>query len=368
MRDDCAILIPSLQPDERLVTYVSQLSERGFRVFVVNDGSSKEYDGIFESVSKIEGTCVLRHEVNRGKGAALRTGIKEISEKMPLSGVVTADSDGQHAVNDIEKLADMLKTRSGVLFLGARDFTLPNIPKKSRVGNRTTSRVFKLLYSTELQDTQTGLRAFSSDLIPLMLSIKGDRFEYEMNVLSRCALSKIPMISVPIETIYEQGKNESTHFRAVRDSLRIYGTLFSTFLKYVSSSVVCMLIDVGAQGLFEYVLNTLMNVSVLILGYKIQVAVAALLARALSAVVNYTLNRKLVFGTKGGSKSASRYAVLCVCSFIASVVLLLVCDKLLKLSDSDVGWRMLIKLPVNFVIFIANYQIQRAWVFRSDIK
>ncbi len=368
MRDDCAILIPSLQPDERLVTYVSQLSARGFRVFVVNDGSPSEYDGIFESVSQIEGSRVLRHDVNRGKGAALRTGITAISETMPCSGVVTADSDGQHAVDDIEKIADMLKTRSGVLFLGARDFTLPNIPQKSRVGNRTTSRVFKLLYSTELQDTQTGLRAFSGDLIPLMLSIKGDRFEYEMNVLSRCALAKIPIISVPIETIYEQGKNDSTHFRAVRDSARIYATLFSTFLKYVSSSVVCMLIDVGAQGLFEYALNSVLNVSILILGYKIQVAIAAALARVLSAVVNYTLNRRIVFGTKGGDRSAFRYAVLCVCSFMASVALLLICDKLLKLSDSDVGWRMLIKIPVNFVIFIANYQIQRSWVFRGDIK
>lgn len=159
---DCCVLIPSLSPDERLPEYVKALLESGFGgVVVVNDGSARSYDHFFDELKLLPGCTVLGYEVNRGKGYALRTGIRHIYENTAFEGIITADSDGQHTPPDTLKLAAALEKGSTML-LGSRDFVSEdsNIPKKSRFGNRTTSFVFKLLYGQYLPDTQTGLRAF----------------------------------------------------------------------------------------------------------------------------------------------------------------------------------------------------------------
>ena len=88
------ILIPSLEPDDRLPAYVRKLRERGFtRAVIVNDGSSEKYQPIFDELSAMEGVTVLRHEVNRGKGCGLKTGYTYIRDHMPdASGVLIRET------------------------------------------------------------------------------------------------------------------------------------------------------------------------------------------------------------------------------------------------------------------------------------
>ena len=138
------MLIPSLEPDDRLPAYVARLLEKGFaHIVVVDDGSSESYQPIFRRLEEMEGCTVLHHEVNRGKGCALKTGYSYILENLPeASGVITADADGQHTVEDCWKLANALTEDRHVLYLGSRDFSLPNVPPKSRSGNKITSAVF----------------------------------------------------------------------------------------------------------------------------------------------------------------------------------------------------------------------------------
>lgn len=229
---ECCVLIPSLSPDERLPQYVQELLKADYgQVLVVDDGSKPEYQEIFTRIAGWEKCTVLHHEVNKGKGAGLRTGFAYLKEHTDFQGVITADADGQHTVPDTLKLTEKLSDQKELL-LGSRDFSRKskNVPFKSRAGNRITSCMFKLLYGRWLPDTQTGLRAFNRDLIDFSLRISGDRFEYEMNQLIWCAKKKIPMTPVEIETVYLD-ENKSSHFHPVRDAWRIYKLLFGNLFK-----------------------------------------------------------------------------------------------------------------------------------------
>ena len=198
--ESAVILIPSLEPDDRLPAYLRRLMAQGFtRAVIVDDGSSEKYQGIFSELAEMDGVTVLHHEVNRGKGCALKTGYAYIRDNIPeASGVITADADGQHTVEDCWKLAQALTEDRRVLYLGSRDFDLPHVPPKSRFGNKTTSLVFKLFYGTWLPDTQTGLRAFKREDLQFMIDVPGERFEYDMQMLIACARAKMDMVPITI--------------------------------------------------------------------------------------------------------------------------------------------------------------------------
>ena len=129
-RNDTYILIPSYKPDNLLIELLVKLKEAGFDSIVVNDGSGEEYDPIFKQAE--EYATVLAHEVNRGKGAALRLGFTYINlTSKHHNFVITCDSDGQHAVKDIIRMNDKLHETNNVVF-GCRSFG-KDVPKRSRV-------------------------------------------------------------------------------------------------------------------------------------------------------------------------------------------------------------------------------------------
>ena len=350
------ILIPSLEPAARLPEYICRLSEGGFgRVVVVDDGSSEAYQPVFAEIEAMKGTIVLHHEQNRGKGAALKTGYRYIQEHMGgVLGVITADADGQHTVEDCLALADCLEEGKKALYLGSRDFNMPGIPEKSRKGNRITSAVFKALYGQYLPDTQTGLRAFRAEELSFMSGIPGDRYEYEMNVLIACARASIPMIPKSIETIYENN-NEGTHFRPFRDSWRIYKVILGNFFRFMGSSLLCVLID---QGLFN-----LMNLAVFRNGSGNDaglILASTVIARLVSSVLNFVLNRKLVFGSKGNAgKQLVKYMFLCAGIMLASAAI----TWLLGLIGipNTIG-----KIIADTVLYFVSYTLQDRWVFREE--
>ena len=341
------MLIPSLSPDERLPAYVRELLNAGFGLaLVVDDGSAAEYQPIFDEIAALPGCEVLHHEVNRGKGAALRTGYAYIQAHTELRGIITADSDGQHTVPDTLNLAAKMDGEEALL-LGSRDFSRNSVqvPPKSRLGNRITSFVFRVLYGHWLPDTQTGLRAFPRELLDFMLSVGGDRFEYEMNVLISCAERKVPMIAVPIQTVYHD-ENKGTHFHPIRDSWRIYKLLLGSFFRFMWASVIAMVAD---QLLFW-----------LLCLCGLQIFPATAVARVCSATLNFLLNKAFVFQLKECKGAAWRYILLCVCVMIVSGTAVNAFTKLL-------GWHPTpVKIIVDTLLFFLNYRIQKAWVFPAE--
>lgn len=351
------ILIPSLEPNEKLLSYVDELKNLGFmEIIIVDDGSGKNYQPIFNKLNA-HGCVVLHHEENKGKGAALKTGFMYIKENYShFSCVVTADSDGQHAVEDVVKVSELSKNNSNSLTLGVRDFTTPGVPPKSLLGNRIATFVFAALYGKRLPDTQTGLRAFGSSLLPFMLKVRGSRFEYEIQMLIACVQKGILIQTIPIQVIYENA-NEGTHFKPIRDSVKIIGTLFSNFIRFLVSSFASAALDLGIAWFLMDFLSPFFQSE-----YG-RILTATIVARIISIVFNYILNKKFVFQERNKeSRSLIRYLILCWVIILLSATGVYGLHKILGINEK-IG-----KLICDALLFLLSYQVQQRWVFVKGEK
>ena len=349
------VVIPSLEPKMELVRYILQLIERGVKdIVVVNDGSDSTFDPIFTKIRELDVCEVLVHKENYGKGTALKTAYRYIQEyRTNTQGIITVDSDGQHTVDDVCKVAETLSIHWDSLVLGGRSFKSSEIPFKSKIGNRSTSCLFYLLYGKWFEDTQTGLRGFGIQLLDDMLRIEGERFEYEMQVLIQCIVRKIPITTVLIETIYDNN-NEGTHFQVMRDSVRIMKVLFGNFVKFCCSSLMGAVTDIAtAWFLLDFLKPYFLN------NDFVRIGLAVSGARVLSICVNYTINRKVVFKESASSKrTLIKYLCLCIIIMCASVVLVYLGHSVVGMSDK------VAKVMADIVLFGVSYEVQRRWVFR----
>lgn len=337
------VIIPALNPDERLRNIIDQNWEMKNQIILVNDGSDIEYMPLFAELG--EKCIVLHHRENRGKGEAIKTALRYIkSELWECSVIGIMDADGQHLPEDMERLLTEAALHPGTLILGCRSMN-GEIPWRSRVGNQVTKMVFRMAAGTEISDTQTGLRAFSSELANFMLEIPGERYEYEMNVLLACAKKSIPILEVPIQTIYHDRKNRCSHFKKVRDSVRIY----RQFFKFSSASISSFLVD--------YVLFVLFTV--LFPEGAGFIAAANIMARILSAAYNYMVNCRLVFHEKPSVKTAADYAALAVCILTLNSILLQIFSGALQFSVYPA------KILTECILFAASWLIQKQIIFKT---
>lgn len=347
---DAVIVIPTIDPDSRLVTLVDDLRERGFsRFIVVDDGSGSESRSVFEKLKRRD-AHVFYHAVNLGKGQAIKTALMHVKTVFPdATHFVTMDDDGQHLPEDVEHVCQVAAEHPDRIVLGMRDFRGSDVPAKSRIGNAFSSAYFKMDTGMTCPDTQTGLRAVPLSLIGLALSTPGTRYDYEMNFLTSAVKHDVPVAMVPITTVYENG-NAGSHFSPLRDSVLIY----KQFFRFASSSIACACVDLGLFAL----LTTVFNLETALL-----VAMATVIARLTSGALNFTLNRRWSFtdsGSKRGSIStqAIRYIALFFAQMLASMTLVTL---LSFIPVPLVGVKML----VDGTLFAVSYFVQRNWVFKA---
>ena len=217
---DCTVILPAYRPPEQMAEFIRALVSAGFSdILLVDDGSGEDYAALFEQAEK-DGVTLLRHEKNRGKGEALKTAFRACIERgTPPKAVITADCDGQHQIDDILNLFYTIRTASKTVLLGVRGFE-GAVPLRSRLGNSAASMLMKKLYHFPFDDTQTGLRAFSGDLLERLAEISGTRYEYETRVLITAAREHIAVKALRAQTVYAP-KNGTSRYRPVRDSLRV---------------------------------------------------------------------------------------------------------------------------------------------------
>lgn len=354
------LIIPVYEPDQRLITLLADLKEKDAGpVILVNDGSGLEYDNIFSEVQNLikkDGGMLLTHEVNRGKGRALKTAFQYVLDNFPeITGVVTADSDGQHTVEDIENIKRVLSENPEKLILGIRKFAEKGIPWKSRLGNNLTEKVFSYVSGIHINDTQTGLRGIPREFMRQLLEIEGERFEFEMRMLLE-AIGKYEIIEIAIETIYDSEENHQTHFNPIIDSVRIYKILCEKFFKYVFSSFSASIIDLIIFSVFCILLKS---------AYPgIYILVATVFARIISAIYNYFINYKMVFNSKESlQKSSIRYAILAVVQMGLSAVLVTFLVRLTPILPETVA-----KLIIDVILFFISYCIQQRYIFARDSR
>ena len=221
--EKAVVVLPSLDPDYKFQSVVRELVEAGFRnIVIVDDGSDEEHQKWFEEAAQYPQCTVLHHGVNKGKGRALKTAFEYVLKNLPeLGGVVTIDGDGQHKTADIIACADRMLAVGEKVIIGCRDFDQPGVPPRSVAGNKTTSRMFRILFGIKLSDTQTGLRAIPISVLPEFVKMEGERFEYETNMLLQMKRKGIGFLEKSIETVYDPD-DYSSHYNAVKDSWRIF--------------------------------------------------------------------------------------------------------------------------------------------------
>ncbi len=359
---DISIVLPSLDPDEKLITVIDGLLEYGFTdIVLVNDGSKPENMTFFEQAARHPQVHLLHHSVNRGKGAALKTAFAWFLENRPQGrGVVTVDGDNQHHPADTKACCEhMLQT--GHLVLGVRDFDQPDVPFRSRKGNKITSAVFKIFVGMTISDTQTGLRAIPREYLKTLCGISGDRFEYETNMLLAMKTHCIPFDEVKIRTVYIE-ENKSSHFRAFRDSWRIYKLILAHFFKYTLSSLVSSVVDEGLFVLLSWLLrNTLTD--------PLLTALPFAAARGLSSLMNFYVNKKLVFGAQVSTgKALAKYFALAIPQAAAHLALTYGIYLIFRIPADATFLRGLIYAIVMTALFFASFIIQQRWVFAGSKK
>ncbi len=360
--NDISVILPSLDPDEKLLSTVSGLLATGFSdIILINDGSKPENLHYFEKAAQNPEVHLLHHEVNKGKGAALKTAFAWFLENRPnAAGVVTVDGDGQHHPEDTLACCEKMLQTDRVI-LGCRDFTQPHVPARSRFGNNTTCSVFKIFCGMTISDTQTGLRAIPTDAVRAFVAVKGDRFEYETNMLLAMKQQDIPFGEVKIRTVYIE-ENKSSHFRAVRDSVRIYSLILAHFFRYTVSSLLSAVVDTGVFTLLTWLLQGILTGTLL-------TAIPTVAARVVSSLFNFFLNKKLVFQSKASTgKALLRYYALAIPQLALQFVLTEGSYRLFHIGDSQTGLRTLIYVVVMTVLFILSFLIQQRWVFRTNKK
>lgn len=357
--NDIAIVIPSLNPGDDLPSYVAALRALAdWPIVLVNDGSDAERSPVFDKcAAAASDVTILRHDVNLGKGRALKTAFAHLLAEHPgLRGCVTCDSDGQHLPADVLRCADALRANPGALVLGCRVFGLSHVPLRSRFGNTTIRALLSLATGRRITDTQTGLRAIPAPFMRELLGVPGERFDFETRML--LALGDRPLAQIPIETVYIDG-NKSSHFNPLRDSAHILGIvcghILSRLWRFAAASFASFALDIALfKLLYAVILQDLP---------RCRLALSVGLARLASALFNYLVNLRLVFGGAASRRSLARYAALAVCIMAASYLLTALA---LGASDFARAHVATTKAAIDLALFLASFAVQRLFVFKKS--
>lgn len=332
------VLIPAYEPENNFITLIEELSLTDLKIIVIDDGSGDNYKDIFNQISKY--AKVISYKENKGKGYALKTGLKYIKENYSSFIVVTMDCDGQHTIEDALKLIDISKENEKSLILGKR-IRSNKTPIRSRIGNSITRFIYRITTGLDVYDTQSGLRAFTDKLIDFLINIEGDRFEYEMNTLLECPKNKIKIQEIEITTIYIDN-NSNSHFDTIKDSLLVYKEI----IKFSLSSLICFIIDYLLYTIFIFTSKNLV--------------LSNILARVVSTTINYTINKNLVFeNNKSKTKTIIEYFILAIIILAINTMILNVLINKLFLN------KMLSKLIVEIFLFTISYIIQQRIIFKK---
>ncbi len=349
----CITIIPAYEPDSKLIKYVKDMLKKNFcEILIINDGSNIDKKHIFDELSKIKKCKVLHHEKNMGKGKALKTAFTYvINHKKNVDIVITADADGQHLVSDVYKMYKSAYKSQNDFILGVRSFD-KNTPLRSMIGNKISTVLIKILHNINLKDTQTGLRLFRKNHLKWLEKIKGNRFEYELNVLLESKKENIKFSEVPIKTVYIND-NKSSHFKPVKDAFRIFMQLIKGSKLYAASSLLSAGIDILLFTLLTLVFNN-------IYAAFVTITLSTGVSRIISSLVNYNLNLRIFTNNKNMNvSSVIRYYVLWSTQLIFSILLVSYFSTYVVIN------MVLTKIIIDTVLFIISYQVQLRWVFRK---
>ena len=339
---DIAILIPSFNPDDNLTNLVAALSAYSWsQMVIVDDGSSDDTQLIFGKLRTVDNVHVIRHSNNQGKGASLKTGIKYIDDNSEiLKGIITVDADGQHLVEDIKKIAKYAQDRENDVIFGVRSFG-KNTPFRSKFGNKLTKYLLYIFNGISVDDTQTGLRYLPVSIFNELLALPGNRYEYELECLFTINHLGYDIKQIQIKTVY-LNDNKGSYFRPLIDSAKIY----MVFARFSFSSLLSFGLDIVMFAIF--------------LSYLQSIFIATMVARTISGVFNFILNRNLVFQVQSKNnliKELIGYIILWVILALLSALIVSFAE------GNPAGIVILFKVLVDLFLFFLAFYVQKNIIF-----
>lgn len=343
MKKQQLVVIPAYQPLESLVPLTEEIFTLFENVLVIDDGGQEKYAHIFKKLEDM-GAIIVTHAINQGKGRALKSAINYclLHPEICKAGIITVDADGQHKPKDIARIADKMEQYPNDVVLGCRMFDSGNVPLRSRIGNGISKKVYKWACGINVSDTQTGLRGLPFSFLEIAARCEGEKYEYETNMLLDIKNKKVGLQEVEIETVYENN-NESSHFNPLTDSMKIYAII----IKYSFSSLFSALID--------YIIFAVA------LAAGAPIMIATYIARACSCLVNFSLNKKMVFNGNGNTAiELIKYLILVVISGTISGWAVTHLSALVPAITP-----VIIKAPVEIILYMFNYSVQRAFIFKT---
>ncbi len=215
-RPSFAWVVPVYNHGDRVEAVIREISSLGGTIIVVDDGSTDQTRDVLRRIPEIR---LLRHTVNRGKGAALITGMRTAAETARWA--VTVDADGQHRPGDAFRLMAAIAPGKRPIVVGQR-CGMGCAPWTSRFGRGFSNFWVRRAGGPALADTQSGLRAYP---LPetLALPVKARRYQYEIEVLVKACWQGIDIIEVPVGVLYQEGRSRISHFRPFADFVRNTG-------------------------------------------------------------------------------------------------------------------------------------------------
>jgi glycosyltransferase involved in cell wall biosynthesis len=212
-----AVIIPALNAAKTLAPIVSEAKQYVDQVVVIDDGSS---DGTGD-VARNAGAIVIRHDVNRGKGGALKSGFVWALEQR-LDGVITLDADGQHLPRQIPLF---LEHAAGAdLIIGGRAHLFDGMLPRRRMANRFSAWAVAKASRTKIKDSQSGYRFYSSRVLR-EIPLRAEGFDMETEVIIRAGVRGLRVEQIPIDLGFVDGLSTS-HYKPLLDTLRIAWTGF----------------------------------------------------------------------------------------------------------------------------------------------
>ena len=338
------VVVPAYNPGEIVTAVIERARVHADAVVIVDDGCDAAARAHLERCARYPDVTLIAHAHNRGKGAALMTGVEHCLERMrPGDYVLTMDSDGQHDPDDITRFRALLAERPDVHFALGERLDAGAMPWKSRLGNGVATALFRLQMGTSIRDTQTGMRLLSEPFARRVCEeVRPGRYETEMDMLILAVHSLRRIDSVEIGTIYLNG-NTATHFRALADSWRVLVRL----VRYALVSIGSFLLDYLLFVVLAYVAG-------------VPYLAANVAARVVSAAANFTGHKVFSFRSVGQTvRKAGRYLLAVLFALSMASVLLWVAVEFLGIES------LIAKPLVDVLVFFLNFVVLSRFVFRG---
>ncbi len=343
------VIIPVRDPSSDFIIWMKRLLDMGIPQIIIIDDGSANADTLHQ-IEKFDQCLLLHNEEPLGSGRSLKKAFSYLmSQPEERDGFVTVCGYGLYAPEDVYKMAWEITNHPGTILIGDRNFDELKLSPRKRFGHFIANLTFKMLFTGNLHDTQSPLKAYPISMLPWLIGIKGECFDYDVNVLIAAKKQMKPIAEIDIHAA-----PVLVGITEVRPA-RIAWTMFLGFYRYLYASLSSMGADLLIFTIMQYKIMENFTPS------SLRILISVVTARVLASLISYTMNKMLVFSHHGSiGRSAAKFYVTWFVQMMCSYGIIYLAS--LFAPQALVG----LKILGDFFLAIVNYEVQLRWVFKKS--